>query len=81
MTHLSDMASTQAINNWLERSGQKRKSEKPPLGWRCPVCGKGLGPQVAKCSCWGDICPRIANGSECPVCDSLFSATPSEVRE
>ena len=23
----------------------------PPLGWRCPVCGRGLAPDVRECSC------------------------------
>ena len=24
-----------------------------PLGWRCPVCGKGLAPQLTVCPCEG----------------------------
>lgn len=23
----------------------------PPLGWRCPVCGRGLAPHVTVCPC------------------------------
>jgi uncharacterized OB-fold protein len=34
--------------------------EKTPLGWRCPVCGRGLAPHVSECSCvlkadWDDL--------------------------
>ena len=31
--------------------GCGRPRNRAPLGWRCPVCGKGLAPDVKECSC------------------------------
>jgi hypothetical protein len=28
-----------------------------PLGWRCPVCGRGLAPHVSECPCVFDELP------------------------
>ena len=33
---------------WCTCGGPKPE---PPLGWRCPVCGRGLAPEVKECSC------------------------------
>ena len=41
-------------NDWGDRPlefGDPPKSEQTPLGWRCPVCGKSVAPDVKECSC------------------------------
>ena len=32
----------------------------PPLGWRCPCCGRGLAPDVKECSCKNDVLRNYA---------------------
>ncbi len=33
-------------------AGERVEVELPlPLGWRCPVCKRGLAPHVSECSC------------------------------
>ncbi len=38
-----------------KRSRQCECNTKQPLGWRCPVCGRGLAPDVKECSCDEDL--------------------------
>jgi uncharacterized OB-fold protein len=30
---------------------RRHLKQPPPLGWRCPVCGRGLAPHVSVCDC------------------------------
>ena len=43
----------------------------PPLGWRCPVCGRGLAPDVKECSCVRHVCGRVGLREDCLVCNRL----------
>ncbi|KKK99115.1 hypothetical protein LCGC14_2635960, partial [marine sediment metagenome] len=36
--------------------GNPPESEQVPLGWRCPLCKRGLAPHVSECSCVPDEC-------------------------
>ena len=46
-----------ASNNLCAACEHKYRVETTaPLGWQCPVCGKGLSPYVTECSCHGKNC-------------------------
>ena len=45
-----------AHNFWSDlgfyaRQSLKWRNLEQPLGWRCPVCGRGLAPHVSVCDC------------------------------
>jgi hypothetical protein len=44
---------TEAIldDNYISYDERVRAEASLCLGWRCPVCGRGLAPDVKECSC------------------------------
>jgi DNA-directed RNA polymerase subunit RPC12/RpoP len=36
-----------------EEMGVTMTSFQPEVGWKCPVCGKGVSPKVDTCHCTG----------------------------